>query len=1491
MLIIQLPQVQTYVAGKVVDRLDDKLDGDIKFEKIHFKPFTTLVLKKVSVIDRNPQKCAVNPLAEPVDTFFRADYIIAKFTLHGLFRQEGLHLRKAYINGAQMNLVIEDKADEGDGYTQTDNLSRIFRLKKGKEPKQSEKEIFHIKDVQIIDMGFAMKDHGINQTPFYGGINWNDLDVKDIDLNAKELQFKGGIMSGVLKSLSFTEKSGYICSSLTGRAKVGRGKTIVEDFNLTDPWSEVNLPSFMMSYANVKAFKNFISEVKLDGILKDTKVDFKTITYFAPQLEGNRLNLSLDGVVSGYIDNFNISGLKFAAKDGDFSGVLDGSMTGLPEIESTSIDARISKSLMTSEGLGRFLSEWMKDGELDFSRFAKGILFSLNARANGPMNALDVKAGISSIAGSLNADVKVTEIILPEKPIGISGKITTEDLNVGRIIGNSLVGELSMETSLDAVISDSPSLNIKDLQIGRLHMNGYDYEGVRATGKLNDNLFNGWITCHDPNLNFMLSGAVSLVPKGKDAVYGFKLMIGDADLNAMNIDKREKSKMNLSADVNFLKKADGTLSGKISIDDIMLANSLGTHQIGDIGLNFLNKGNIHEITLKSDFLDGKFKGSSPIPEFIKDIVNISLKKELPAAFKDADYTWNGNSYDLRFDFKNSVSLMNFIMPGMYIDENTSIRTSISKEGDLQASLKSQRIALKRQFVKDFKLSVSNNGGQLSGEATCDSLSISSISLNNDRLEFLAHDNHIGARYGYDNMSDTENRGEFVVTGEVARNEDGPEMSLTISPSALYVNSKEWNILESNLHFRKKGISVDGFEMKSGDQRLRLSGETSTEHSDTLQLNLERFDIALANAFLGNNFGIRGAATGNIRLTSPIGHSSFSGNIICDSTYIAGEPLGELDITGSWNDEFERYDIRLMNRMNGRSSIDVTAKLSPASRMMEAVASLDRFNTAYAAPLVKDIFSELGGSVSGNIIASGPLDDLTINSEGARLEDAVLKVAYTNVPYFVNGDFHIDENGVFFDDISIRDRRNGTGTVTGSIDWDKFRDIRFNTRIKVNEIEGIDVTEEMADVFYGNVSATGNVSITGPLNSIYLNVDAVTANAGQIHIPVSGAAASSGSTNLLKFTEPVKKVYIDPYVAMMRQIESKEDEQNEFNVNLRINASQDVEAFVEIDKATGNVLSGRGNGLIELEIGEDLFNIKGEYTLTGGNYRFAALGLVSKDFQIQQDSKITFGGDILESTLDITAEYATKASLGTLLADSTSVGNRRDVICELQITDKLKNPKLGFSIEIPDLDPMIKSRVESALSTEDKVQKQFLSLLVTNNFLPEEQSGIVNNSSSLVTEAIANQLNNIFEKLDIPVDLGLKYQSNDRGTDIFDVAVSTQLFNNRVVVNGNIGNKQTGTSAQTDVVGDLDIEIKIDRSGSLRLKIFSHSADQYTNYLDNSQRNGVGLTYQTEFNNLGQFIRNIFRSKAKRQEARRAEEEALLNAEKVEIRITKDNDGN
>lgn len=126
-LAIQFPQVQTTVVRKAVDAISRKLDADISFEKIHLKPFTTLVLKNAVITDRNPAQDSRDSLNMPVDTFFRAEYIIATFTLDGLIRQEGLHLRKAYIENAQMNLVLEDKEDTGDGDVKTDNLSRIFR--------------------------------------------------------------------------------------------------------------------------------------------------------------------------------------------------------------------------------------------------------------------------------------------------------------------------------------------------------------------------------------------------------------------------------------------------------------------------------------------------------------------------------------------------------------------------------------------------------------------------------------------------------------------------------------------------------------------------------------------------------------------------------------------------------------------------------------------------------------------------------------------------------------------------------------------------------------------------------------------------------------------------------------------------------------------------------------------------------------------------------------------------------------------------------------------------------------------------------------------------------------------------------------------------------------------------------------------------------------------------------------------------------------------
>lgn len=1481
---IQLPQVQTAIAKRFARNLSEKIQGEITFEKIHFKPFTTFILKNVLIIDKNPVPHDVTGVQ--VDTFFRAQYIIAKFNMDGLVSGGSLNLDKVYISNAQMNLVLESPYDSLKGIYNAECLTRIFGIEKGKERERSDKDLFHIKKVEIHNMGFAMKNHRIEKIPFRGGINWNDLDIRNININAHDLGFKGGIMSGTVEQLTFIEKSGWALESISGEAIVGNGKTLIKDLRITDRWSDLILPVFTMTYRNSRVFSDFNEEVKIDGTIAPSSLDFRTLHYFAPQLKNNRIEARVSGQMSGYISDFEIKNIDIAVKEGGFAGKLNGRITGLPEIENTIIDARLNNFLLTTRGAGDFISAWMREGELDLSDYAKGIMFSLNGNAHGKLDDLKANISISSLLGRAKAAIRLEHVLDTRQPLEISGSASTDNLDIGTIIGNQLIRHTTVKAGFGAKFGRTltfPDITLDSLTVERLALNGYDYSGITADGYINIDAFEGEVISDDPNLNFTIKASQSV--QDSLTVYDLNADIARANLAAMNIDHRGRSEVSFCSSGNYAVSENGNTEGQIVISGLRLANDGGSYAIGDISLTTSKKEKGNDIQLTAPFAEATYTGNSSVKQFVNDLKNLTLKEEIPALFSDSAYVWNGNAYKASLVCNNTMDILAFVLPGMYIEEGTSVYTEIDTEGNFNADINSGRIAYGPQYLKGLSAIFNNQNENLNGELICEEIQISPIKLNDNRLQVFSKDNHIGASYSYNNDTELENHGHLLVHSELSRNEEGVNLDIDVAPSTIYFNSKEWDVLPSKINILGKNITIDSFGLVSGDEAITINGRSSNVKNDTLTFALQRFDISMINSLIPE-LGISGAMTGTARLTSADKEKGLDIEMLCDSTYIADSPLGIVELGGKWHSGEKSLDMSLVNNLNGEQSINAAAKLLLKERNLEAKVDMNKLKVSYVTPLLSEIFSELDGYVSGSVMLSGSLDSLNVSSVDCRIDEGLLRIDYTNVPYYADGTFHLDSHGVYFDEVTVRDRFNGTGSIHGSIDWNHFRDINYNLQMKVNDIEGINLTEDMNETFYGNIFGTGNLSLSGPSKSVLLTVDAVTSKAGQIHIPVTDA--TTASTNLLKFTEVEKEIYIDPYEAMMTDIKKKDEASAaEFNVNIRVTASPDIEAFVEIDKANGNVLSGRGNGVLDMVVSSDAFRINGDYTLTGGNYKFVTMGLVSRDFEIQDGSSVRFNGEILESSLDINALYKTKASLSTLIADTTSVSNRRTVECGISITDKIINPRLSFSITIPDLDPTIKSRVESALSTEDKVQKQFLSLILSNSFLPDEQSGIVNNSSMLysnVTEMLANQLSTIFQKLDIPLDLGLNYQPNEKGNDIFDVAVSTQLFNNRVVVNGSVGNKQYNTGGTQDVVGDLDIEIKLNRSGSFRLNLFSHSADTYTNFLDNSQRNGVGLTYQTEFNNFGQFVTNMFRTKAKRQAAKQAEEQAIIDGGKVEIEI-------
>lgn len=1489
-LVIQLPQVQTAIVNKVTNTLSEKLDGEITVEKIHFKPFSTLILKNLLIIDKNPVKSPFDSTKSQIDTFFRSEYVIVKLSLNGLMDKESIKIKGAIVKNAQMNLVLEDLVIEPDSIQMYNNLSRIFRLEKPKtrrEPKPD--EIFRINDVKVEGMGFSMFNHSSRLTKYLeGGIDWNNLVINDIYVAARNLMFKNGIMSGNADKVSFREEVGFVVSDMSGDVRVGRGRTIVDNLKIKDQWSDIMISQFMMSYRNVDDFKDFIKLVKIDGDIRNSVLDFRTIANFAPQIKGITLRADVSGTMSGTVEDFKVFDVRFSSREGGFAGTLNGRMTGIPETFLMWIDAKVTNLRLTTDGLSKFVTQWMRGGELDLSKFAKGTTFYGNAQAKGYLNNLDTRAFLNSKCGKVKAQARLDGILEEDAPIMMKGSIATSDLDLGRVTGYDILGPATLRSRLSMTMGENLNVEMDSLSIRRMHLNGYDYRDILAKGKYDPNALSATVISKDPNLNFIFQGGYARSEKSQNTVYKFNANIGHADLNAINIDKRGKSLVQFSTSADFTKTAKGDILGRIDIGNIMLENKAGRYNLGDVVMTSYSADNRYTARLNSQFATGSFSGTASIVDFIRDAKGITVDRELPILARKKDFAWNGNSYDVGFVCHDIQNLLSFAAPGLYIENGTALNAQITPKGDMTVNLKSGRMAVRRNYLKGIDMHLDNANHVIKGEVRCDEVSIANMTMTDNLLQLYAHDNRVGAGYSFDNHTDNETSGEFIVNGVISGDDDNRIFELDIKPSSLKYNSKEWSIQPSRIRIDGNDISIDSFGAISGEEFISIDGKASENYGDILTLQLERFNLSSINSLLPSDYGMRGAVTGSATLCSPISSINFDVDLLCDSTYIANIPLGEVTLGTKWNDTDRQFDFFAQNTLNGRRNLNAQGYYAPKSKILDANVMLDRFQVGYAQPLLKDIFSEMRGNISGELAAVGPLEQMNISSRNTRLDDAVLKVAYTGVPYMASGPFHMDQTGVYFDNISIKDRYDGTGTINGSINYDHFRDISFDTMISVNQIEAINLGEKDNETFYGNIFGSGNVHITGPIKSIVMNIDASTVKNGQLHIPTSYASVSPTGSNLLKFKQLETIKYIDPYEIFVQRAAVQDESPNEFKAKINVNAHPEVEAFVEIDKSSGNVLSGRGRGNLALEASEESFKINGDYTIESGSYKFVAMGLVNRDFLIQEGSNIRFNGDLLDSDLDIDAIYKTKASIATLISDTTSVANRRVVECGIKIQDKMSSPQLSFSIDIPDLDPTIKSRVESALSTEDKVQKQFLALILTNNFLPDEQSGIVNNNNSLytnVTEMMANQINNIFQKLNIPLDLGLRYQPNNRGNDIFDVAVSTQLFNNRVIVNGNIGNKQYSSgNTENEVVGDIDIEIKLDRSGAFRLNLFSHSADQYSNYLDNSQRNGVGVTYQTEFNTFRQFFKNMFSSKKKRQEAKLAEEQAMKNSARNVIKI-------
>lgn len=1452
---IQLPGVQTRLAAVVLERLHGMFHGKVTAGSVKIQPNGSITLNDVLVIDDNPYTEDINDCGwARVDTVAYIRSLNATVRLGTLFSKDGIRIGRASIDGGLLHLTAEP-GPRGNG-----NLQRIFNLvpdpSKPRKTPTDTPPILSIGKIRIKDFRFRMNNF-LTKIHYSGyGVDWGDMDITASVLNGHNFRIDGTVMSGVCDHAALSEKCGLQISHLSGKARAGMGKVTVENFKLQDELTDLTFSTFLMLFNDSHDFLDYVNKVRMVGVFEPSKIAMETIAYFGGKsLKGNGIVFDLSkGHFDGTVADFTIDNMVFRDLTSGVSGSLDGRCTGLPDAVHFKVAAQMHDFRFTTSQLSTFISDWA-GSKVNLSSIAKGKHFTLNARTDGEVNNLHVKGLLASAMGNVALDCRLKDVVDLTRAPGVGGSLSSESLDLGQVLGIPELGSASFSTSLfGSFPKGSTEADIDSLLVRSVVFKGYEYHDIMAKGSLHDGRLDATISSADANCELDAAASLDLKKDDDGSRYQATVDIRKADLAAMKLlTTREKAVVSAMLDADVRMNPDAFMEGRLTMDKLSYADLSEKKDFSQIRLDASQKGAMQSYEISSNLLQASYLADCQPGTIIKKLKSLTLERELDALCKSEPQPVDSCQCELRLSVGEINKLLGVIRPGLYMEKGTSLSVSTDRNDRISAKLLSGRIAMGPNFLKGLNLSLDNAEEKLSAKLGIAEIKAGAYTFANPMLLADASGNHVNAALNFDDGTELGRVAKLNLMADLFKEDDGMlGIRLTTKESFMKYSGRRWDFAPCTVEKTRDGISVKGFRFSHDDQELLLEGGFSNTVEDTLFLKVNALNLALVDTFLKDPYNIKGIASGSARILSRKEKgTAMLMNMQMDSLSVGNTDAGSINMRSLWDTDRDRISIMLRNVVGDHEAMQIRGHYTPESNRLFADAKFDSLALSILSPFMRDIMTETGGNLSGNVRVEGKMDSLAISSHGMRLDDAMIRLAYTGVPYTISGPMDITNGGIFFDKIQIKDDNIGTATLKGSLKHENLKNMRLDATLDFDKLRVIDTPDTGKESFYGTLSASGHASVKGPFNALSIDARVRTDGDGQVHVPLSGSLSSS-SGKLLTYTE--HKEFIDPYELILEEyLKKKGTRASDLRIKAHVDITPEVVAFMEIDKSAGNIINFNGSGQVNIELrpSTSLFNLNGDYDILSGMYHFVLPGIMSKDLEIRNGSSVAFGGDLMDTRINLTATNTIRTSLSNLLSDSEAGDVRRNVVCGLTISDKLRNPKINFFIDIPDLDPALKSEVQGNLNTEDKVQKQFVALLLMGSFLPNELSGVFNGTNMIYSnlmEVVSSQMSNILKKLDIPLDFGFKYQENRSGNNVFDVAMSTQLFNNRVLVSGSLGNRQfkTSSTATNDVIGDIDIQVKLDKLGRYNITLFSHSADERTNFLDYSQRNGIGFSFQKDF---------------------------------------------
>ena len=1300
-----------------------------------------------------------------------------------------------------------------------------------------------LQEVSLKEVDFKFIDHRQHQKN--QGVDFSDLAIQSISGNFNRIQWDSSGFHTQIKNLRFQEKSGFRLNQLNAVVSVSEQRMEFDDLFLKTDHSQLGR-YLSFSYSSFDDFNDFVKKVHIQATLDQVDIDSRDIAYFAPTMNHVKFAAAIPQArLEGLVADFKVSDvLILTGRETEFHGDIQ--VAGLPDITQTDFIIHTNTLQTSAEDLTSIVPQLNGGRPLLFPNYLHRLGHThFSGLLEGRYNQFGLKGNFVTAIGDLFADAEIDF----RRHITYKGHVASEHIELGELVANESLQTTAFEFSFDGDhrTSDSVRLEIN----GRLkdfQMEAYRYRDILLEAEFMDRKLSGKGRVEDPHARLSFDGTIDFQHALTE--YDIYTEIDALNLKPLGWLKRDSvSIFNTNIHARINGNTLNNLAGHLDADRLSMESSKGQFAIEDLHFSAQGNQTDRRLRIQSNVLDAEIRGMIDLNTITPYFKAVAMRYAPAIGLETDDY--NPQTFDLDVNIKSFNAISAFLDPTLVLEDGTTLTAHFSSE-DFTAEFQAFSPFVQYQGFNLENLRINERADEDAFSLNAfadklifsDSLFVEEVSIQN----ILSNDSLLFSISG----SRDQDSSSVHLNGNIHFANNKPAY-IQFTSSQLLIGGEMWAFNEdAEMRVSKGKFYLTNLMATNGEQRVAFDGILSNQ-DDKLNVRFSRFNLySIQSVTRKLGIDLEGTLNGTVEINSVFKRPYLSANISTTPLVYNRIPIGQLVLLADFDpvSRVVNLDMQLLDDRKRGLTLKGTYYSNGDHGGINLRGSLNQTELILLQPFVRSITSDLTGKLNADLRITGTLKNPLFNGT-AQIENASFTVNYLKTNYRLGPEnVLINDNAIVLNRLTLSDAEGHKATADGHVDLSNLRDPYIEVNMASHNVMVLNTTYKDNNSYYGKAYATGTYHFNGPTSAININIKARSQDGTNITIPFNTAMTVADSDFI--------------YFVSTDSTENRENASRSFLTGMTMHMDLEFTPNAEVNLQTEiGSLRGNGTGEISLRItslGD--FEMFGDYAINTGKFHFTAQDFINKFFDIKQGGTVRWTGSPSAATVNLTAMYQQRTSIGDLYNAAGRGGQDERVLAQADmiIRGTLSQPDVTFDLNFPQ-NPYVKDELQAYLSDANNVNQQALSLILRRSFTASSANEIgkeVNNTLlSAGTEIAFNQLNTILsQSLNIDfVDFNIR--------SLNDASASLRFFDDRLVLTGGIvdrRNIQTTdlTFFSNQVATDAELTYKIRRDGSLMFRAYNRLNTRNILFTPTDDYiNAVGVVYRQEFNTLSEFWRRLW----------------------------------